>query len=44
MLEYFQWLQDKVLEEEAALLEGAKESQVAGSKYKKIAVGDKERQ
>ncbi len=44
MLEYFQWLQDKVLEEEATLLEGAKGSQIAGFKYKKIAVEDKEGQ
>jgi len=31
-----------VLEEEAALLEGAEEFQVAGSKRKEIATGDKE--
>jgi len=33
-----------VLEEEAALLEGAEGSQVAGSKRKEIAAGDEERQ
>jgi len=31
-----------VLEEEAALLEGAEESQVVGSKCKEITAGDKE--
>jgi len=31
-----------VLEEEAALFEGAKGSQIAGSKCKEIAAGDKE--
>jgi len=31
-----------VLEKEATLLEGAEGSQVAGSKYKEIAAGDKE--
>jgi len=31
-----------VLEEEAALLEGAEGSQVAGSKHKEIATGDEE--
>ena len=41
-MEYFQQLQDKVLEEEAALLEGAKGSQVAGSKRKEVAARDKE--
>jgi len=44
MVEYLQQLQDKVLEEEAALLEGAEESQVMGSKCKKIATGDEEGQ
>ena len=39
--EYLQQLQDKVLEEEAALLEGAEGSQVAGSKRKEIATGEK---
>jgi len=43
-LEYFQQLQDEVLEEETALLEGAEGFQVAESKYKKIAAGNKERQ
>jgi len=33
-----------VLEEETALLEGAKESQVIGSKCKKVATEDKEEQ
>jgi len=33
-----------VLEEEAALLEGAKGSQVTGSKCKEVTTGDKERQ
>jgi len=33
-----------VLEEEAALLEGAEESQVIGSKCKEVATGDKEGQ
>ena len=42
MMEYFQQLQDKVLEEEAALLEGAKGFQVAGSKRKEVAARDKE--
>ena len=37
-MEYLQQLQDKVLEEEAALLEGAKGSQVMGSKHKEVAV------
>ena len=32
--EYLQRLRDEVLEEEAALLEGAERSQVAGSKHK----------
>jgi len=44
MVEYLQQLQDKVLEEEAALLEGAKESQVVGSKCKEIAARDEEGQ
>jgi len=43
-MEYLQQLQDKVLEEEAALLEGAEGSQVVGSKHKKIAARDKEEQ
>jgi len=33
-----------VLKEEAALLEGAEESQVAGSKYKEVAARDKKGQ
>ena len=43
-MEYLQWLQDKVLEEEATLLEGAEGSQVMGSKRKEIAAGDEEEQ
>ena len=43
-MEYLQWLQDEVLEEEATLLEGAEGSQVAGSKCKEVAAGDKEGQ
>jgi len=41
-MEYLQRLQDEVLEEEAALLEGAEGSQVAGSKCKEIATRDEE--
>jgi len=44
MREYLQRLWDKVLEEEAALLEGAEGSQVTGSKYKEITTGDEEEQ
>ena len=40
MMEYLQWLQDKVLEEEATLLEEAEGSQVVGSKCKEIAARD----
>jgi len=36
------WLWDKVLEEEATLLEGAEGSQVAGSKHKGITDRDEE--
>jgi len=43
-MEYLQQLQDEVLEKEAALLEGAKKSQVVGSKCKEIATGDKKKQ
>jgi len=43
-IEYLQWLQDKVLEEETALLEGAEGSQIMGSKCKKVAARDKEGQ
>ena len=43
-LEYIQQLWDKVLEEEAALLEGAEGSQVVGSKCKEIATRDEEEQ
>jgi len=42
--EYLQRLQDEVLEEEAVLLEGAKGSQIAGSKRKEVATGDEEEQ
>ena len=35
MMEYLQQLQDEVLEEEAALLEGAEGSQVTGSKRRR---------
>ena len=41
---YLQRLWDKVLEEEAALLEGAEGSQVMGSKCKEVAAGDEEEQ
>ena len=43
-VEYLQRLWDKVLEEEAALLEGAEGFQVAGSKRKEITAGDEEEQ
>ena len=43
-VEYLQRLQDKVLEEEATLLEGAEGSQVVGSKRKKVTAGDEEGQ
>jgi len=43
-VEYLQQLQDEVLEEEAALLEGAEGSQVAGSKCKEVAAGGEEEQ
>ena len=43
-IEYLQRLHDEVLEEEAALLEGAEGSQVAGSKRKEVAAGDEEEQ
>jgi len=42
--EYLQRLQDEVLEEEAALLEGAEGSQATGSKHKKVTTGDEEEQ
>jgi len=44
MVEYLQRLWDKVLEEEAALLERAEGSQVAGSKCKEVTARDEERQ
>ena len=43
-MEYLQRLRDKVLEEEAALLEGAEGSQVTGSKRKEVTAGDEEGQ
>jgi len=43
-MEYLQWLRDKVLEEEAALLEGAERSQAVGSKCKEVATRDEEKQ
>jgi len=43
-MEYLQQLWDKVLKEEAALLEGAKGSQVMGSKCKEVATRDEEKQ
>jgi len=43
-VEYLQRLQDEVLEKEAALLEGAEGSQVAGSKHKEVTARDKEGQ
>jgi len=43
-IEYFQQLQNKVLEEEATLLEGAKGFQIAESKCKEVATGDKKGQ
>jgi len=42
--EYLQQLWDEVLEEEAALLEGAEGSQAVGSKRKEVATGDEEEQ
>ena len=41
-MEYLQRLRDEILEEEAALLEGAEGSQVAGSKCKEVTAGDEE--
>ena len=43
-MEYLQRLRDEVLEEEAALLEGAEGSQAVGSKRKEVAAGDEEEQ
>ena len=42
-LEYLQQLWDKMLEEEATLLERAEGFQIVGSKYKEVATRDKER-
>ena len=44
MLEYLQQLQDKVLEKEAALLEGTDRFQITESKYKEVTTGDEEGQ
>jgi len=44
MMEYLQRLRDKVLEEEATLLEGAEGSQVMGSKYTEVAARNEEMQ
>ena len=44
IVEYLQQLRDKVLEEEATLLEGAEGSQVVGSKHKEVAAGGEEEQ
>jgi len=41
-MEYLQQLRDKVLEEEAALLEGAEGSQITGSKHKEVTAGNEE--
>jgi len=43
-LEYIQQLQNEVLEEEAALLKGAEESQITGSKQKKVTTGNEDMQ
>ena len=43
-MEYLQRLRDEVLEEEAALLEGAEGSQAVGSKCKEVAAEDEEEQ
>ena len=43
-MEYLQWLWNEMLEEEATLLERAKESQIIGSKCKKITTRDEEEQ
>ena len=42
-LKYIQRLWDKVIAEDAALLEGFKRSQVAGSKCKEVASRDEEK-
>ena len=44
MIEYLQRLWDKVLEEEAALLEGAEGFQAVGSKHKEVTAGGEEEQ
>jgi len=43
-MKYLQRLWDKVLEEEAALLEGAEGSQAVRSKRKEVITGDEEEQ
>ena len=43
-MEYLQQLQDKVLAEEATLLESTEGFQVAGSKHKEVISGDKKEQ
>jgi len=43
-LEYIQWFQDEVLEEEAVLLKGAEGSQIAGSKQKEVTARDEDMQ
>ena len=43
-LEYIQWLQNKMLEEEATLLEEAERSQITGSKCKEVATRNEKRQ
>jgi len=43
-LEYLQQLQNKVLVEDAALLEGTERSQIMGSKHKEVTSRDEERQ
>jgi len=43
-IEYLQRLRNEILEEEAALLEGAKGFQAVGSKRKEVATGDEEGQ
>jgi len=40
MLEYLQQLQNKMLEKDTALLEGAEESQIVGPKHKKASLGN----
>jgi len=44
MVEYLQWLWDKVLEKETILLKRAEGFQVMGSKHKKVTTGDEDGQ